>query len=194
MRPDDFRVRTVDGVAEDWPFGYDDLLPYYDETDRQFGVSGLGGNPAYSVSADPPLPPLPIGEAGLRIARAHAGLGWHWWPAPNAIASSAGTTGGTPASSAARARRAATKGEGVHRPHALATRRRARRPVVTGATVRRIVTDAAGLACGAEWVDRAGGEHFQPADVVVLAANAIGSARLLLASADDRHPHGLTDT
>ena len=87
MRPDDFRVRSVDGVADDWPLSYADLQPYYEATDRDFGVSGLGGNPAYPPGEDPPLPPLPIGDAGLRVARAHRGLGWHWWPAANAIAS-----------------------------------------------------------------------------------------------------------
>ncbi len=66
--------------------------------------------------------------------------------------------------------------------------------VVTGARVRRIVLDDRGLACGAEWVDRNGREHVQAADVVVLAANAIGSARLLLASATAGHRDGLANS
>ena len=74
-------------MGDDWPLSYAELLPFYEETDRQFGVSGLGGNPAYPPSADPPLPPLPIGRAGLALARAHARLGWHWWPEYNAILS-----------------------------------------------------------------------------------------------------------
>src|SRR6185312_7622691 len=65
MLPADFAVRTRDGVAADWPIGYDDLQPYYETTDRDFGVSGLGGNPMYPPGADPPMPPLPIGGAGL---------------------------------------------------------------------------------------------------------------------------------
>ena len=87
MLPDDFRVRSVDGVADDWPVTYDELLPFYEETDRQFGVSGLGGNPRYPEGAEPPLPPLPLGKVGMEVARAHHRLGWHWWPATNAIAS-----------------------------------------------------------------------------------------------------------
>ena len=67
LLPSDFRARTEHGVGDDWPLSYEDLAPYYEETDRQFGVSGLGGNPMYPPGADPPLPPLPIGRAGLAL-------------------------------------------------------------------------------------------------------------------------------
>ena len=30
MTPSDFRVRTLDGVADDWPLTYEELEPYYD--------------------------------------------------------------------------------------------------------------------------------------------------------------------
>lgn len=194
MLPDDFRVHTIDGVAADWPIGYRDLQPYYEATDRDFGVSGLGGNPRYPAGEDPPLPPLPIGRAGLRVARAHAHLGWHWWPGTNAIAS-APYTGrnpcvrrGTCGSGCNEGAKAST--DLTHFPHVLTAGGR----VVTGATVRRIIVDERGLACGAEWVDRDGAEHYQSADVVVCAANAIGTARLLLASASPAHPNGLANS
>ena len=65
MLPSDFRVRSLDGVADDWPLTYDELLPYYERSDRHFGVSGMGGDPAYPPGGeDPPLPPLPIGAGG----------------------------------------------------------------------------------------------------------------------------------
>src|SRR6266545_3486615 len=66
--PSDFRVRTLDGVEAD------------------FGVSGLAGDPAFPPGKGPPLPPAPLAPMGRRLARAHNQLGWHWWPAPNAIA------------------------------------------------------------------------------------------------------------
>ena len=69
LLPSDFRTRTEHGVADDWPLSYAELAPHYEETDRQFGVSGLGGNPVYPPGADPPLPPLPIGRAGLALGR-----------------------------------------------------------------------------------------------------------------------------
>ena len=87
MLPSDFRVRSLDGVADDWPLSYEELRPFYERSDRQIGVSGLGGDPAYPPGDDPPLPPLPIGAGGLKVARAHDRLGWHWWPEPNAILS-----------------------------------------------------------------------------------------------------------
>lgn len=194
MRPDDFRVRTVDGVADDWPITWEELLPYYERADLQFGVSGLGGNSAYPPCADPPLPGMPIGEAGLRVARAHHELGWHWWPATNAIASvdvgdrHACVQRGTCGQGCNEGAKGST--DRTHWPHAI--RHGAR--LVTGARVRRIVLDADGLALGAEWVDRDGEIQMQTADVVLCAANAIGTARLLLASSDAGHPHGLANS
>ena len=84
--PSDFRVRTLDGVADDWPLTYEDLEPYYVRVERDFGVSGLAGDTAFPPGEGPPLPPVPLGPAGRRVARAHNELGWHWWPAPLAIA------------------------------------------------------------------------------------------------------------
>ena len=60
--------------------------------------------------------------------------------------------------------------------------------------MRRIETNADGLATGATWIDRDGNEHFQPAKVVVLAANAIGTPRLLLLSGSGAHPDGLANS
>ncbi len=37
--PSDFRVRSLDGIADDWPIDYFELLPYFYRTDRQFGIS-----------------------------------------------------------------------------------------------------------------------------------------------------------
>ena len=46
----------LDGVAEDWPFTYEDLRPFYDEVTHHIGASGLEGDPAYP---DPHTFPLP---------------------------------------------------------------------------------------------------------------------------------------
>ena len=84
--PSDFRVRSLDGVADDWPLTYEDLEPYYVRVEKDFGISGLADDTAFPPGEGPPLPPVPLGPAGRKVARAHNELGWHWWPAPNAIA------------------------------------------------------------------------------------------------------------
>jgi choline dehydrogenase-like flavoprotein len=66
--------------------------------------------------------------------------------------------------------------------------------VITGARVTRVIPGRPGLVRGAEYVDEDGATHLVEADVVVLAANAIGTARLLLLSADSEHPDGLANS
>ncbi len=85
LHPSDFKVRTLDGVADDWPVDYDTLEPFFAENDRMMGVSGLAGDPAYPPKA-PPMPPLPLGKSGARFGKAMNGLGWHWWASDSTIA------------------------------------------------------------------------------------------------------------
>ena len=87
FHPSDFRLKTLDGVADDWPMTYGELEPYYDLNDRMHGVSGLRGDPAYPPKPERPCPPLSIGRGGEAMARGFNKLGWHWWPADNAVAS-----------------------------------------------------------------------------------------------------------
>jgi len=37
--PDDFKRRSLDGIGDDWPIGYDDIKPYYDKLDRLVGIA-----------------------------------------------------------------------------------------------------------------------------------------------------------
>jgi choline dehydrogenase-like flavoprotein len=195
MLPSDFRVRSLDGIADDWPLTYDELLPYFHRTDRDFGVSGLAGDPAYPPEdVEPPLPPLPIGAAGMKVARAHNRLGWHWWPEFNSILS-APYDGRRPCVQRSTCQSGCNEGakastDLTHWPKAIALGAK----LITGARVRRIETNERGLATGATWIDGRGTEHLQPARVVVLAANAVGTPRLLLMSADSRHPDGLANS
>ncbi len=193
LLPSDFRVRTLDGVADDWPITYADLQPYYEQTDVEFGVAGLGGDPAYPPGAEPPLPPLPIGAAALKIARAHVQLGWHWWPGTNSVLS-APHEGRHPCSQWGACLWGCPEGakattDLTHWPDAIAHGAK----LITGARARRVLVGPRGLATGVEYVTEDGREHVQEAEVVVLAANAIGTARLLLLSAGLGHPDGLAN-
>lgn len=192
--PSDFRVKTLDGVADDWPFTYADLQPYYERLDRQIGVSGLSDDPAFPSGAAYPLPPLPIGKIGLKAAEGMDKLGWHWWPGPQAIPSReyqhrpACVRYGTCFSGCPQGAKGST--DLTHWPLALA----AGAHLVTGARVSRITTDSKGLATGAVYTDREGVEHRQKASVVILAANAIGTARLLQLSTSAEFPDGLANS
>ena len=67
--PSDFRVKTMDGVGEDWPYTYEDLLPYQLEIERQVGVSGLAGDPAFPPRPAYPFPALPWARSEARGSR-----------------------------------------------------------------------------------------------------------------------------
>ncbi|MCP4385196.1 MAG: GMC family oxidoreductase [Hyphomicrobiales bacterium] len=192
--PSDFRVKTQDGVADDWPFAYEDLEPFYDIMDVEMGVSGLAGDPAHPPMTPPPLPPLPIGRTGLKAAEGMHKLGWHWWPGYQAIPS-------RPYRRLSQCARRGTCKQGcpeqakgsfdiTHWPDAIAHGAK----LITGARVREITVDARGRVSGAIYVDRAGVEHRQKAERVIVCANGIGTPRLLLLSASGRYPDGLANS
>jgi len=194
MLPSDFRVKSLDGIADDWPFTYEDLLPFYREVENEFSVSGLGGDPAYPDGAEMPLPPLPIGKMGRKAAEGMDKLGWHWWPGVNAIASrphghlkQCGLRGtcltGCPD-------RAKASTDLTHWPDAIEAGAR----LVTGARVREITVNDDGLASGATYIDRNGQEHHQRGQTVIVCANGVGTPRLLLLSTSARFPDGLANS
>src|SRR6202161_2860392 len=181
LHPSDFRVRSLDGVADDWPVDYATLEPFYAENDRMTGVSGLEGDPAYPPKRSM-MPPLALGLAGTVLARGLNKLGWHWWPSDSAIASEdyegrakcinlAHCTSGC-----AQGAKAST--DITYWPSAI----RAGVELRTRCRVREITRNEHGMASGVVYYDADGVEHFQPAEVVILACNAIGTARILLNS------------
>ena len=69
FHPSDFKVKTLDGVAYDWPITYWDLEPFYNKNDEMMGVSGINGDPANPKRLPKQMPPLPLGEEGNLIAK-----------------------------------------------------------------------------------------------------------------------------
>jgi len=189
-----FKSRTLWGIAADWPLDYADLEPFYDRTDGQIGVSGLPGNPAYPAHGEPRLlPPMPVRAGALKVARELSRRGWHWWPDTSAILSTP-YDGRHPCAQRGTCSSGCNEGakgsaDVTHWGKAISSGAR----LVTGARVNRITVDAAGLANGAEWIDDSGRVHFQSADVVLVAANGIGTPRLLLNSACAQFPTGLAN-
>jgi len=130
---------------------------------------------------------------GRRVARAHNRLGWHWWPAPNAIATRPyGPL--SPCTQRATCMWGCVEGakgsvDLTHWPQNI----RAGVRLITRARVRCLELNSSGLVTGAVYVDQNGAEHFQPAAVTVLGANGIGTPRILLLSVSSRFPNGLAN-
>src|SRR5215472_16811556 len=193
LHPSDFRVKTLDGVADDWPIDYDTLVPFFEENDRMMGVSGLSGDPQ-SPLTHPPMPPQPLGLSGPLIGKAMNKLGWHWWPSDTTVATTdyegrarcINLGHCTPA--CAQGAKAST--DITYWPQAI----RAGVELRTNCRVREIVTGEDGMATGVVYYDADGAEQFQPAEVVILACNGVGTPRLLLNSASGRFPKGLANS
>jgi choline dehydrogenase-like flavoprotein len=150
--PADFKVRTLDGVADDWPLTCEDLEPYYVRIEDDFAVSGLAGNPAFPPGDGPPVPPAPLRKIGRRSAEAHNKLGRHWWPATETAKGSTDRTD-------------------------WPINQRLGVELITGARVRQVTIDKRGLATGAAWIDRDGREHRQQGPASLCAGRMVSVGR-----------------
>ncbi len=194
FHPSDFRVRSLDGVGDNWPIRYEDLEPYYDQNDREMGVAGLAGDPANPPRSPRPTPPLSLGVLGETIGRGFDKLGWYWWVSDNAIISSlydsrpACDLHGKCMFGCPIGAKAST--DVTYWPKAL----RKGAVLKTWARVREITVDDQGRARGALYYDRQGNLQEQLARVVVVSCNGIGTPRLLLNSKSKHFPQGLANS
>jgi choline dehydrogenase-like flavoprotein len=198
MHPEDFEAKKrfsgpPGATLIDWPFDYERLRPYYDEVQAHLGLSGeTGKNPFEPSGAPYPTLPLAAHPAADAVDRAATAAGLHPFATPRGILTAdragrraciqCGYCGAYACPVGAKASSA-----DAFLPAAEAT---GRCRVLPGASVVRVV-EASGRATGVLVVDRDGAVHEIRASWVVLAASAIESARLLLASASPRFPHGL---
>jgi choline dehydrogenase-like flavoprotein len=193
--PDDFRRRSLDGLGDDWPISYDDLKPYYDEVDRLVGlfgsVEGLPNEPD-GIFLPPPRPrcyELLIKQAAdaLKITCIPSRLSILTRPHNGRRACHYCGQCGRGCSVHAN-----FSSPSVLLPPALAT---GRLSLVTGAMAREVTVDGAGLASGVSYVDTTTGrDNHVRARVVVLAASACESARILLNSRSGKFPRGLANS
>ena len=196
FKPVDFRRGTEHGMADtiDWPISYEDLAPYYDINDAEIGVGRRVGDPGNPPRPDGWGPASPGGKVGNKMARGFDALGWHWWPADNAILTRP-KDGRLPCNNcgsclAGCPRHSIASTDVTYWPKAL----RNGVDLRTNARVE-MITASAGKATGAVYVDRLTGiRHRVRAHVVVMAANAIGTPRLLLMSAQPGHEDGLANS
>ncbi len=199
----DFHERSLcGGIAgtsfADWPISYADLEPYYTRAEEELGVSGLAGsNPFEPPRSKPyPLPPMPVKSSGVLFEQAARKLGLHPYPAPVAILSkpyrgraACVNCGMCELFGCEMGAKSSTLVSVI--PIAEQTGHCEIRP---NSYVRKIQTDARGLVTGAVYFDGQRKEVFQRAKAVVVCANGVESARLLLLSRSNRFPQGLANS
>jgi choline dehydrogenase-like flavoprotein len=82
-----FRMKSLFGVAEDWPVSYQDIEPYYSEVERILGVAGPEEIPGRPRSVSYPLPPHKLSYASQVIGKGCKELGLELLPNSVAILS-----------------------------------------------------------------------------------------------------------
>jgi len=215
----DFKPHSRDGLGFDWPLSYEDVVPYYDKTEALIGVygsnEGLENTPSSSpgVLLPPPAPRatellaehhcrdlnIPVIPAHLAILSQRldaSRVSRELWP-NNAMArrvteesmrSRAACFFATPCGRGCSIK-ANFQSPTVLLPPALAT---GNLDIITDAMVREVTLNARGRATGVHYIDRTTrlDEHVS-ARVVILAASALESARILLNSKSGLFPDGL---
>ncbi|WP_243062183.1 GMC oxidoreductase [Humibacter sp. RRB41] len=201
--PIDFHMATTYGTPEgsalaDWPFGYDELEPYYQRAEWEMGVSGLGeATPHAGHRSRPyPMPPLPGGVADTVLGRGAAALGIPTLPPPLLINSKPYL------GRAACAQCAMCVGfacpvdakNGSQNTTLAAAFDTGNCSIIVETSVLRLLTDAVGQVIGARVAGMSDGSVWTAdvyADDIVLAAGATETARLLLNSTSEREPNGI---
>lgn len=194
----DFKGKSRDGLGADWPFTYDDIAPWYDKTEALVGVcgtnTGLDDMPPSSEGVLQPPPPPRVPE--LLIAAAAKKHGIAAVPMHRAVLTK-------PLDNRAACFYATPCGYGCSigaafqtttslLPMAQAT---GNLQIITDAMVKTVTVDAQGKVTGISYIDKKTATEQQlSAKVVILAASACESARILLNSKSANHPNGLANS
>jgi choline dehydrogenase-like flavoprotein len=192
--PLDFKRRSRDGEGDDWPIGYEDVKPYYDQVDRLIGVFGT----AEGILNEPDgiflPPPKPRGYE-LLVQKAGRGMGLPVIPSRLSILTQA-LNGRAACHYCAQCGRGCSTYSNFSSPPVLIipARSTGKLELRLNAMAREILTDSEGKATGVSYINKEdGSENVVNARVVVLGASACESARLLLNSRSPRHPAGLAN-
>lgn len=192
--PRDFRGKTHDGLGDDWPIGYDDVAPYYDRIDDLIGV--FGSREGLPNEPDGRFHPAPAPRCyELLVKKASDRLGITCIPSRLSIITRP-LPGRQACHYCGQCNRGCSVKANFSSPDvliapALAT---GRLTLITEAMAREVTVGRDGLATGVAYVHKPSGEdrHVR-ARVVVLAASALESARLLLNSRSALFPQGLAN-
>lgn len=199
LRPQDFGELThVDGVSPAWPLDYSDFEPWYTRAEQLYQVHGNGGeDPTEGPrSGDYPWPAL---SHEPRIQKLHddlAAAGYHPFHAPCGVLLDEADRDRSTCIRCAFCDGHPCLVHAKSDAEVVAVRPILGLPnvtLLTGAEVVRLGTDPSGRSVTEVVVNRDGATETYSGDIVVVSAGAANSAKLLLASASDRHPNGLAN-
>jgi choline dehydrogenase-like flavoprotein len=199
LRPEDFgEIRHVDGPSPAWPLSYDDFEPWYTKAEWLYQVRGTHGEDPTEGhwSKQYPWPAVSHEPRIKEIADALSDGGYHPFSAPCGVLLDEANR---PKSTCIRCNTCDGFPCLVHAKSDAETM--AVRPIIdrenvtllVNAEVERLETDPGGGTVTGVVVSRGGQREVYEGDVVVVAAGAANSARILLRSASERHPAGLAN-
>ncbi len=195
--PKDFKHRSIDGLGDDWPISYEDVAPYYDKVDQLIGVFGSKENlpnEPNGIFLPPPKPRL----HELFIKDAATSLGVPVIPSRLSILTRPlpGNKERGACFFCSQCNRGCTvyadfSSSSVLVKPAIAT---GNVDVIPNAMAREVITNDEGIATGVSFVNKDDMQEYTvKAKIVILAASACESARLLLNSKSSRTPNGLAN-
>ncbi|MDB4906637.1 MAG: oxidoreductase [Gemmatimonadetes bacterium] len=190
--PDDFKGYAGNGLGLDWPIGYDDVAPYYDRVDDLIGV--FGSNEGLHNHPDGKFHPAPKPRCyELLVKKASDQLGITCIPSRLSVITKP-LPGRMACHYCGQCNRGCQVKANFSSPDvliapALAT---GRLTLITNAMAREVTVGKDGLATGVSYIDKkTGADRHIAAKVVVLAASACESARLMMNSKSTYFPQGI---
>jgi choline dehydrogenase-like flavoprotein len=190
----DFKHKDVDGLGDNWPIGYEDVKPYYDKVDKLIGLFGSKENLPNEPDGfflPPPKPRLhelfyikgarksniPVIPSRMSMLtkkiNPERGVCFYCGQCNRSCSAYADFSAGSclifPAQN---------NGGQID--------------LYNNAMVREVLTNSEGKATGVSYINKSDRKEYTlRAKVVVLAASACSSARILLNSKSPQHPNGL---
>lgn len=197
--PKDFKRKSIDGLGDDWPIGYEDIKPYYDKVDELIGVFGTNEgleNDPDGIFLPPPKPRLhelmikkAAGTAGVPVIPSRLSILTK--KIPSTTDRGACFFCGQCGRNCSIAKADFSSSNVLVYP-ALKS---GNVDVVANAMAREVLTNSEGKATGVSYVNKDDMQEYQVnGRVVIVAASTCESARLLLNSKSQRHPNGLANS
>jgi len=192
--PKDFKSKSRDGLGEDWPIGYDDVKPYYDKVDKLIGIFGSKENLPNEPDGfflPPPKPRLHelyyikgAKKSGVTVIPSRLSILTKRINAERGLCFYCGQC-----SRSCHAYADFSSGSCLIFP---AQKNGGQIDLFTDCMARKVETNSEGKATGVAYINKKDNMEYRiKGKMVVLAASACSSARILLNSKSVTHPNGL---